>query len=278
MYERLGVLQCVVDALDDIAFAQHYLVPQRHEPVLHVGLYASDEVYAVVEEVVEEPLRDVSAVSEQFAVQVFRQHLPHLGVAVVGVGRGEAEGDDFRLVVADEVQLEPVAPAHSPLAVGGKPIEHLVHVPPDVVADGYHGGVHVAHTVAPAERAHLQEEHHDEEHAALQLHETVVRDCRGEQVLAAAEDVVNVEMLQALVASKVEHQQYGHNLAVGHGRLAAPPLLSREREEVFLKFGVEILAEFVHGTENFSNFVIGNHKAVSFLLFCFSITKIRNFF
>ena len=55
MDKRLSVLQRVVDALDDIAFAQHYLVPQRHEPVLHVGLYAGDEVYAVVEEVVEEP-------------------------------------------------------------------------------------------------------------------------------------------------------------------------------------------------------------------------------
>ena len=173
-----------------------------------------------------------------------------LGVAVVGVGRGEAEGDDFRLVVADEVQLEPVAPAHSPLAVGGKPIEHLVHVSPDVVADGYHGGVHVAHAVASAERAHLQEEHHDEEHAALQLHKTVVRDCRGEQVLAAAEDVVDVEMLEALVAPDVEHQLHSHYLAVGHGRLAAATLLSGGREEVFLKFGVEILAEFVHNAEN----------------------------
>ena len=37
-----------------------------------------------------------------------------LGVAVVGVGRGEAEGDDFRLFSADEVQLEPVAPTHRP--------------------------------------------------------------------------------------------------------------------------------------------------------------------
>ena len=68
MDERLGVLQGVVDAFDDIAFAQHNLVPQRHELVFHVGLYASDEVYAVGEEVVEEPLRDVSAVGEQLAI------------------------------------------------------------------------------------------------------------------------------------------------------------------------------------------------------------------
>jgi len=248
--ERLGVLQRVVDALDDIAFAQHYLVPQRHEPVLHVGLYACDEVYAVVEEVVEEPLRDISAVGEQPAVQVLRQHTPHLGVAVVGIGGGEAEGDDFRLVVADEVQLEAVAPAHRPLPVAGKPFEHLVHVSPDVVADGYHGGVHVAHAIASAESTHPQKEHHDEEHTDPQLHEAVIRDCRREEVLATADDVVNVEMLEALVASEVEHQLHGHYLAVGHGRLAAATLLARGREKVFLKLGVEIFAEFVHGTEN----------------------------
>ena len=34
--KRLGVLQRVVDAFNDIAFAQHYLVPQWHELVLHV--------------------------------------------------------------------------------------------------------------------------------------------------------------------------------------------------------------------------------------------------
>ena len=226
MDKRLGVLQCVVDALDDIAFALHYLVPQRHEFVLHVGLYANDEVYAVVEEVVEDPLRDVSAVGEQPAVQILCQHLPHLGVAVVGVGRGEAEGDDFCLVVADEVQLEPVAPTHRPLSVVGKPIEHLVHVSSDVVADGYHGGVQVAHPIAPAERTHLQEEHHNEEHAALQLHETVVRHCRREEILADPKEIVDVEILETLVPSEVEHQLHVHYLAVEHGRLAAATLLA----------------------------------------------------
>ena len=107
-----------------------------------------------------------------------------------------------------------------PLPVASKPFEHIVLVSPDVVADGYHGGVHVAHAIAPTESTHPQKEHHDEEHTALQLHEAVVRDCRGEEILAAAEDVVDVEMLEALVPSKVEHQLHGHNLAVGHGRLA----------------------------------------------------------
>ena len=124
------------------------------------------------------------------------------------------------------MQLEPVAPTHRPLSVIGKPIEHLVHVSPDVVADGYHGGVHVAHAVAPAERAHFQEEHHNKEHPALQLHETVVRHCRGEEVLTASKDIVDVEMFETLVPSEVEHQLHGHYLAVGHGRLSAATLLA----------------------------------------------------
>jgi hypothetical protein len=145
------------------------------------------------------------------------------------------------------------------------------------VADGYHGGVHVAHAVAPTESAHPQKEHHDEEHTALQLHEAVVRDCRGEEVLAAAENVVNVEMFEALVPSEVEHQLHGHYLAVGHGRLAAATLLARGREEVFLKLGVEIFAEFVHGTENFSNFVVGNHKDCIFIIILIYNYKDTNF-
>lgn len=278
MDKGLGVFQCVVDTLYDIAFAQQYLVPQRHKLVLHVGLYACNKVYAIVEEVIEEPLRDVSPVGEEPAVQILCQHFPHLRVAVVCVGRGEAESDDFGLVVADEVQLEPVAPSHRPFAVGGKTFEDLVHVSPDVVTDGYHSGIQITHAVAPAEGAHFQEEHHDEKHAAFQFHETVVRNRRWEEVLAGAEDIVDVKMLETLVASKVEHQLHGHNLAVGHRGLAAATLHPRSREEVFLKFGVKIFAEFVHNTENLSNFVIGNHKSVFFYYFEIQLQKYKIYY
>ena len=57
-------------------------------------------------------------------------------------------------------------------------------------------------------------------------------------------------MLETLVPSEVAHQLYGHYLDVGHGRLAAATLLPGGREDVFLKFGGEILAKFVHSTEN----------------------------
>ena len=83
-------------------------------------------------------------------------------------------------------------------------------------------------------------------------------------------------MLETLVASKVEHQPHGHNLAVGHRGLAAATLLPRSREEVFLLFGVKIFAEFVHSTENLSNFVIGNRKSVFFIVLKFSYKNTKS--
>ena len=54
MHEISRVLQRVVDGLDDIALAQHHLVIEGHEPVLHVGLHPRDDVRPVLEQVVEE--------------------------------------------------------------------------------------------------------------------------------------------------------------------------------------------------------------------------------
>ena len=102
--------------------------------------------------VVEEPLRDISAVGEKIAVWIFSQHFPQLVFTVVGVGGGEAVGYDLHLVVADEVHLEDMAPTHRSFAAGGKSIEHLVHISSDVVTNVYGVGVHLAHSVSPAKR------------------------------------------------------------------------------------------------------------------------------
>jgi len=72
------------------------------------------------------------------------------------------------------VQFESVAPSHRPLPVSGKTGENLVSIPAQVVAYGYHGGVHEGDASAPLEGVEVQEEHHLEEHPAPQFHETVV--------------------------------------------------------------------------------------------------------
>ena len=50
MHDVRLVLEQFVDAFDDIPFPEHDFVPHGHEPVLHVGLNAVYEVYALVEE------------------------------------------------------------------------------------------------------------------------------------------------------------------------------------------------------------------------------------
>ena len=76
--------------------------------------------------------------------------------------------------------VEDVAPAHRTLAVGGQPVEHLVEVPADVVADGNHDGVREADARTVFEARQVQEHHQRKEHPRHELDETVVRYGFGE--------------------------------------------------------------------------------------------------
>ncbi len=220
MHEVSCVFQQVIDGFDDIAFAQHHLVIEGHESVLHVGFQPRDDVRPVLEQVVEELGRDVALVPEQPPVDPLGQHVPHPHVTVIHIGTREHEGDDLTQVVAHEVQLEPMAPAHRSLAVGGQPLEHPVGVAAQVVAHRYHGAVHKRDAGAGAEGPEVEEEHHVEEYAALQLHEPVIGHCGGELAGQMDLDVVQVEVFEVAERAEVVEQQYGHDFAVRHARLA----------------------------------------------------------
>ena len=125
MHDVRLVLEQLVDAFDDVPLAQH-------QPVLHVGLQSEDKVYPV-----EEFFLYVAPVGEHLPVEVLCEHAPHAPVPVVHVGRRQAEGDDVARVVAEQVQLEAVAPSHRALAVLGNAREHLVETFPDIVAHRY---------------------------------------------------------------------------------------------------------------------------------------------
>lgn len=174
------VLQQVVDALDDVPFAEHDFVPEGHELVLHVGLDSVHQVYALAEEALEEFLLDVSPVGEHFPIEFLDEYTPHLRVSVVHVRPCETERYALPQVVAHNVQLEAVAPSHRTLAVGGETDENLVETPPHVVAHGYHRAVHEGDIRAFPEGHEPHEEHHGQEHAGHQLHEAVVRHGGGE--------------------------------------------------------------------------------------------------
>ena len=180
VYQLCRIFEHVIDGLYDAPLSQHDFVPHGHELVLHVASDARDQVYSVLKEHVEEPWRDVASVGEELAIEGLGQDNPDFWISVVHIGTCEAESDDFSPVVADEMQLEVVAPAHRPLPVSSQPLEHLVGIAAQVVAYGNHRGVHEADARAFAEGGEVEEKHHLEEHAALQLHEAVVGHCIGE--------------------------------------------------------------------------------------------------
>ncbi len=141
MHEVGLVLEQLVYAFDDVPLAEHDFVPHRHQLVLHVGPQPVHEVYALVEERLEEFSLDIPPVGEYFPVEVLGENAPHPLVPVVHVRPCEAERYDLPGVVAQQVQLEAVAPSHRAFPILGEPGEHLVEVPPNVVAHGDHGAV-----------------------------------------------------------------------------------------------------------------------------------------
>ena len=89
------------------------------------------------------------------------------------------------------------------------------------MAYGYHGGVHKCDAGASSERVEVKEEHHLEEHPALQFHETVVGHRIRKVTLEVNPDKMQVVVLEIVESAKVEHDQNRHYLAVGHAGCAS---------------------------------------------------------
>ena len=205
MNEFGRVLEHVINAFDDISLTQHNLVPEWHQPVLHVGLYSCHYMYPVLEKGLEKPWRDISPVGKELSVQFPCQNVPYIRVPVVHIGSCEAEGYDLPAVIAGEMQLESVAPAHCPFPICGHALENLVGIPPQVVADGNHRTVHKADAGASTESVKLEEKHQFEEHTAFQFHEPVVRYRIGRFTAQVYPDIVKVIMLEVGECPEMEH-------------------------------------------------------------------------
>jgi hypothetical protein len=81
-------------------------------------------------------------------------------------------------------------------------------------------------------------------------------------------DEEQVVVLEVSERAELKYDQDGHNLTVGERRLAVATNLTIGRHErLFVYLLIKFFAEFIHSTENFCNFVVGNHEIV--LLFNF---------
>lgn len=197
MYDVRLVFEKVVDTFNDAPLAKHDLVPHGHEPVLHVSPQSMHKMYAPVKEVLKQGLLDISPVCEDLSVEFLGEDRPHPFVPVVNVCACKTKCYDFSAVIAQKVQLEAVTPSHRPLAVGCYALEDLVGIAAQVVAYGYHRGIHKTDAAAFAKALNLHEEHHVEKHAGHEFNKAVVRNGIGKivgQVLTYIKEVIVLEI------------------------------------------------------------------------------------
>lgn len=171
-------------------------------------------MYAPVKKVFKQVLLDVSPVSKDLAVEFLGEYRPHPFVPVVNVCACKTECYDFSAVIAQEVQLESVTPSHRSLPVRCHVLEDLVGIAAQVMAHGYHRGIHEADAAAPAEALNLHEEHHMEEHAGHEFNEAVIRDGIRKitgQMLTYVKEVV---MLEIGERTEVVTDKYRHYLTM----------------------------------------------------------------
>ena len=110
-------LQHPDDGLHPGALAQQELVLDLHHPVLHAPFNPGDQPDSLRQEPLGEGPRDVPLIADQPAEELLGEGLAGQRGPAVGVGRGEHGLDNLPRRVDNEVQLEPIHPAHSAPAV-----------------------------------------------------------------------------------------------------------------------------------------------------------------
>src|SRR3954454_21846980 len=108
---------------------------------LHVPADAGEQRQPATQQVLRQLLADITLVAEQLTDQVAGQCWDRRGV--MDVARGQLQGDNFIVVVEDEVQLEAEEPAHRGLAALGQIGKYLVPGNAMIVADRQGGGIDV---------------------------------------------------------------------------------------------------------------------------------------
>ena len=93
----------------------------------------------------------------------------------------------------------------------------------------------------------------------MQFDKSVVSHSLREQVEKVLADILSVKVSEASESLAVKENQDGDDLGIGKpSRLIA--MLLAITELMLFEFRRKILAEIIGKTENFSNFVLGNHS------------------
>ena len=135
-----NVLELINDGLDNGSLAQQELVIQEHQAVFHILAQLGDQVHIEqVPQLLHQGLGDIAPIAKQFAPQALGQERHWL--PVIHIAWGEVTGQQFALIVDNQVQLEAIKPAHGSLAPGGQASKHLVGRNAAVMTNGQRSGI-----------------------------------------------------------------------------------------------------------------------------------------
>ena len=260
------ILQLVINGFDEGSFAQEHLVTDAHKLSSHIVLQLGNQLNAIHKEPREEVLADVALVPDQLAENLLNERLVPQWLPVIDIAGRYHEVQEVSLLVADEMQFEPVEPSHRALTSLGQSLEDLVEMDTLVPAHPKGRAVDKTNSGAAAHAALLDKKDERNGYFSLQFNKAIVGNCLGKQVLHILLYLVQIKVFQTFITTKVEQYHDGDHFGIGHRAVSmvSPFLLITDGgKPVNLDKSVINLAEIIRHTENFRNFVFGDRHSES---------------
>ena len=147
-------------------------------------------------------------------------------IPVIYVCPCKTECYHFSRIIAKQMQLESMTPAHSTLAILGKTGKHLVEIPSYIVTYRNHRAVNERYACTLAEGMELHEQHHLEEHTGHEFHKTVIGDSSREFIPEPPTDTVLIILLEITICTEVIAHKDRYNFTLRKPSLTIPTTFS----------------------------------------------------
>ena len=140
------------------------------------------------------------------------------------------------------------------------------------------GGVHKTYSSALSKQKQLDECRQLQQEFLLQFHKTVVWYCSWKEMPAMLADIMQIIMLETTEPSRMKMYEEYNYLYITHtvGLATVSFTVLRNFEHRFFLPRIKKLAVLVCQTENFSNFIIGEHSG-KVLLYYWLQPKVATF-
>ena len=185
-----------------------------------------NEPDTLTEQTFEEFLFDVSSVSKYLSIENLCKHRPHSAVPVIYVCPCKTECYHFPGIIAEQMQLESMTPAHGTLSVLGKTGKNLTRIPSYIVTYRNHRAVNERYTRTPAEGMEFHEQHYLEEHTGHEFHKTVIGDGSREFMPEPATDTVLIILLEITICTEMIAYKDRHDFTFRKPSIMIPTTFS----------------------------------------------------